>query len=97
MGKTDLVERLEIIELCFGNVAPKHRDTVREAIAYIGKDPSAGSPAAMPGYKAHLIALCEGLEIQHIDDLLTKSPAHFRELGQIMSIRIKDLKDRSAL
>lgn len=43
-----------------------------------------GQIAAM-GYKAHLVALCEGLEIKEIDDLLTKEPEYFRELGVMMA------------
>ena len=52
--------------------------------------------APVAGYKAHLIALCEGLEINEIDDLMTKPPEYFRELGQMMADIFKHAKNRLA-
>ena len=55
---------------------------------------SGSESLASPGYKAHIIALCEGLEINKIDDLMTKPPEYFRELGQMMAGIFKDAKNR---
>lgn len=41
-------------------------------------------------YKDKLIALCEGLEVENIIELLDQDVKYFRYLGEVMSRIIKD-------
>jgi len=47
----------------------------------------------VPDASLKLLALCEGLEIQHIDKLLSLGQVgDFRRLGEIMAERIREIK-----